>query len=133
MLKMDITYPDFDNNTRTQTCYFNLNEYDIAKLDTKYPEGLQVYINKMLDTGDRKAAFEFVTDIIVASYGVKSEDGLSLVKDPKAVDNFVYTALFAAIFKKVTVNEQALNDFFLNVVPASVKTATENKMAAIEG
>ena len=132
MLKMDITYPDFDNNTRTQSCYFNLSEYDIAKLDTKYPEGLQVYITKMLGTGDRKAAFEFITDIIVASYGVKSEDGLSLFKDPNAVDNFVYTALFAAIFKKVTANEQVLNDFILNVVPASVKTTTENKIAAIE-
>lgn len=101
MLKKSVTYTDFDGKKRTETLYFNLTEPELVRLDVMYEGGLEKFIKNFDPEKRPDEVLELFERIIRASYGEKSEDARFFLKDPKAVELFMQSAAYGALFMEL--------------------------------
>ena len=83
MLKKTITYVDYNNIERTEDFYFNLSKAEITNLQLGTTGGLSTMIEKIMSTQDIPKIMETFQNIILQSYGVKSDDGRRFIKSPE--------------------------------------------------
>lgn len=124
MLKKIIKFTDFNDTPRTQEHYFYLSKKDIQKLNAKYDGGLQGQFTKIINNYDQRALLETVEDIVLSSYGIKSEDGTKFIKNPKVREDFEYSAAYEALFDELTAGDDAadkFSDFLRKVLPNEVQ------------
>lgn len=75
MLTKEITYVDFNGTERTETLYFNLTQTELTEIDIESGGTLVERLNRMLRTQDAAGLAMFFRDLIIRSYGEKSDDG----------------------------------------------------------
>ena len=94
MLKKIIKYTDYNDNARTQEFFFYLSKKDIQTLNAKYQEdgGLSGRFKIIMNKQDMRRLLETVEDLVLTSYGEKSEDGERFVKNAKVREAFQYSA-----------------------------------------
>lgn len=117
MLKKKITYTDYNGMERTDNFYFNMTEREIVMLLAKLGvEDLKEYANKLAESGDLKAMFSFVDDIILSSVGAKSEDGKRFVKTQKIRDDFEQSEAYNVMFMDFLQNPSSASSFASAIV-----------------
>lgn len=129
MLKRDITYEDFNGETVTETFYFNLTKTEIIQLQFGYEGGLEAAIRKIIESEDAKSLIEEFQKIVLAAYGVKSEDGKRFIKSEELRDEFKQTAAYDKLFMELATSEDAAAEFVKGVVPKDLTEELE-KLAA---
>ncbi len=117
MYKTDITYTDFDGNEFTETFYFNLSKAELLQLELMYPEGYQVYLQRLLDEGNRRGLIAAFNDIITRSYGERSDDGKRFIKSPEISSAFMSSEAFSELFMRMITEEGYANKFISAVLP----------------
>lgn len=127
MLKKTVTYVDFDGETRTETHYFNLTKRDLLKLQSEYPGGMHKLLMKIIAENDNKRIFEYMEDIVQRSYGEKSADGRSHIKNQKVLDAFIHTEAYSQLIVELATNADAATEFINGIIPESIvkETAAE--------
>ena len=117
MLKKKITYTDYNGMERTDNFYFNMTEREIVMLLARLGvEDLKEYANKLAESGDLKAMFSFVDDIILSSVGAKSEDGKRFVKNQKIRDDFEQSEAYNVLFMDFLQNPSSASSFASAIV-----------------
>lgn len=144
MLTKKITYTDFDGVERTETFYFNLTRTEITELQLTYPGGYAEYIEKVTDSQDRPKIIEMFKDLIMRTYGEKSEDGRRLIKSPELSKAFMETPAYDELFMEIATNADFATEFVAGVMPdfgqpdkkaeviAQTKARIEEKKTAAE-
>jgi len=117
MLKKTIEYTDYNGSQRKEEFYFNLNKLELIEIDAKYPGGLTATINKLSKEENSAKIIELVKDMIIKSYGVKSEDGKRFIKNQEVVDAFVQTEAFSELFMELATDADKAANFFNGIVP----------------
>ena len=145
MLKKTVTYVDFDDNERTETCYFNLTQTELIDMAMNLPGGVADTLGNDPSKVDPEAAgiellnklggqgiINFIKEIVLKSYGIKSEDGRRFIKDEQITKEFSQTLAYDAIIMEFMTNDVAAADFINKIIPASVveKMATNMKGAS---
>ena len=116
MLKKVIDYTDFNGNKRSDTLYFNLSEAEVARLEVKFPGGLEKYVND-LDAQERPdEILELFETVLQMSYGEKSEDGRYFRKPKEDTDAFMESAAYNALFYELLSDADMAANFFTAVV-----------------
>lgn len=123
MLKRPITYVDFNGDTRTEEFYFNLSKAELIRFEAKYDGGLHQGLLKIAQSGDNKKLLDAFEDIILSSYGEKSEDGTRFVKTAQVREDFSQSAAYDALFTEMCANEQVMLTFLTGVVPEEMRKA----------
>lgn len=117
MLKKKITYTDYNGMERTDNFYFNMTEREIVMLLARLGvEDLKEYANKLAESGDLKAMFSFVDDIILSSVGAKSEDGKRFIKNQKIRDDFEQSEAYNVLFMDFLQNPSSASSFASAIV-----------------
>lgn len=134
MLKKTITYTDYDGRERTEDFYFNLTKAELIEMDFSAKGGMQKLLEQITETNDRKRLIELVKDLILRSYGVKSEDGRRFVKTKELSEEFSQTEAFSELFMEVGTDDGAAVAFVKGILPQSLaaevdKAAAENLLA----
>lgn len=142
MVKKTVTYTDYNGVERTEDAYFNLNELELVEMSTELPDELTDAISdnknaeevagKVLQKLGQKGIIEFVKNLMIKSYGVKSEDGRSFIKNEKLVEEFKCSALFSEIVMELLTDDNAA-EFINAIIPANVadKIAESNAAATV--
>jgi len=117
MLKKPITYTDYDGNQRTEDHFFNLNKFELLELDAKYPGGMIKTLERVVKEEDNAKIIEIIKDMIVKSYGEKSDDGKRFVKDEKVLANFMQTEAFSELFIELCQDSEKAAAFFNGIMP----------------
>jgi len=117
MFKEKITYTDYDDVVRTETFYFNFTKAELLELQLMYPGGYAEYIDKTVDSGDRPKIMAMFKDLIVRTYGEKSEDGRRLVKSKELSEAFLQTPAYDQLFMKLASDNEYATSFVLGVMP----------------
>ncbi len=117
MLKRPITYEDFDGNTVTDVFYFNLSKPELIEMDVEHEDGLGKWIQKVIDSKDHKTLIKQFKEIVLMSYGVKSDDGKRFIKSEQLREEFSQTAAYTALFMELASNEGAAADFIKGILP----------------
>lgn len=117
MLTKKITYTDFDGNERTEQFYFNLTRTEITELELTYPGGYSNFITKMIDAHDQPSLMKMFKDLIMRSYGEKSEDGRRLVKSEELSRAFGETNAYDELFMELCTDSDSAVRFVTGVMP----------------
>ena len=126
MVTKRLTYTDFNGKERTEDFYFHMSEVDLVKMDAKYPGGMQGFIQRMIDTEDKKKLIELAEEIIKLSYGEKSPDGKYFNKSEELTEAFTHTQAYVDLFMELATDAEKAADFINNVVPPRVLAAAKN-------
>lgn len=133
MIKKTVTYFDFDNNERTETHYFNLNQTELIEMAMDIPEDVSAAVGTdpnqfdkeavatgLVEKMGQKGVMGFVKDLLLKSYGIKSEDGRRFIKTPAISEEFSQTIAFDTIFMELMADDKAAADFVNGVIPTNV-------------
>lgn len=133
MIRKTVTYFDYDNNERTETLYFNLNQSELVEIAMDIPDDVsttvgsdpekfdkEVVAKGLVEKMGQKGIMGFVKDLLLKSYGIKSEDGRRFIKTPAIREEFSQTVAFDTVFMELMADDKAAADFVNGVIPANV-------------
>lgn len=117
MLKKTITFEDFDGNTRTEDFYFNLTKAEVAEMELSINGGFTKMIEKIVATQDSKRIIEVFKEMILKSYGEKSNDGRRFMKSKEILDNFTQTGAYSKLYMELATDARAATAFVNGIIP----------------
>jgi hypothetical protein len=117
MLKKTITYTDFNGIERTEDFYFNLTKAEIAEMELEIPGGMTAMIERITKTQDTPSLIKLFKDLILRSYGKKSDDGRRFIKNQEVVDEFKDSEAYSELFMELATNADAASAFVNGIVP----------------
>lgn len=117
MHKETIKYTDYNGTERKEDHYFNLNKAEIMEMELGTTGGLDAKIKKITDTMDAPAIMKFFKDIILKSYGVKSDDGKRFIKSDELSKEFEQTEAYSELFMKLVTDDKAAAKFINETLP----------------
>lgn len=129
MIAKTMTYKDFNNVERTETFYFNLTPAEAIEMEVMESGGLGVYIDRIIQEQDAKKIIEIFKDLILRSYGVKSNDGKHFLKDEKLRTAFASTNAYSDLFMQLATNAEMAAAFVNGIVPQM----TEEEISRFSG
>lgn len=130
MLKKTITYTDYDGNELTEDFYFNLSKAELAEMELETPGGMRATLEKITKAKDTPSLVKIFKDLILRSYGVKSDDGKRFIKSPKIKEEFEGHAAYSVLFMELATNTEAATKFVNGILPADLASKVkelENK------
>lgn len=125
MLKKTITYTDYDGVERTEDFYFNLTKAELIEMQLEVDGGLENTLNKMIKTKDTPAIMRMFKKILLASYGVKSDDGRRLMKSAELSAEFTQTPAYDVLFTELCTSDVKVAEFIKAVVPSDLSAQLE--------
>lgn len=120
MLTKPITYTDFNDNKRTEDFLFNLTEAELIEMELGKTGGFSEMLKKIVASNDQAEMLRLFKEIILKSYGVKSEDGRSFLKSEQLRNDFACTAAFSALYTELMSDASAATDFVNNIMPRKI-------------
>ena len=117
MLKERVTYVDFDGNERTEDFYFNLTKSELMEMQLTTPGGLAAKIQAAVDSKDVAQIASMFKDIVLRSYGVKSDDGRRFIKNPQLKEEFEQCGAYDVIFNRLYTEDGYAEKFINSVIP----------------
>lgn len=142
MLKKTIAFTDYFGEERTQDFYFNLTKSELMEMNLSADGGVERLIDKIIQTKDRKKLVTYFKDIILRSYGEKSDDGFQFMKGEEISKRFEQSPAYDQLFMELATDAEKAADFINGIVPKEVseqmKKQRENPgmnpaLAAIQG
>lgn len=117
MYTKELTYVDFNGETRTEIVRFNLTEAEITELNFEYEGGLDGIINEITKTKDNKKLIELFKTLLIKSYGVKSEDGRKFMKSQAIKEDFEFSPLYPKMFMLLATDDEEAAKFINEITP----------------
>lgn len=117
MLKKTMTYTDYDGNQRTEDFYFNLSKAEVAEMQMSAAGGLDKMINRIISEQDGKRIIELFKDLVLRSYGKKSDDGKRFIKSKELAEEFSQTEAYSDLFMELATDSEAAAAFVNGIVP----------------
>lgn len=112
MIKKTISYVDFNGTERKDDYYFHLSVPEATRFAARFGEqGWEAGIKKIVESGDLTEVLDLFEDIILTSYGQKSPDGRTFVKNKEMRDNFSNSEAYAQLFEELVMSPDAMTQF----------------------
>ena len=120
MLKKTIKYEDYNGVERTEDFYFNLNKAEIMEMQLTTVGGLDAYLKKIISAQDMPTLMRIFKDLILKSYGVKSDDGRRFIKNEKLREEFEQTEAYSILYMELSTDAESAAAFVNGIIPADV-------------
>lgn len=112
MFKKRIKYVDFNGTPREEDFYFHMSPVEITRLEAKIGGlTLDTYTKNLVANQDLAEMIEFVEDLVLSSYGEKSQDGTRFMKGKQIREKFEYSQAYAELFEELLTNPESANKF----------------------
>ena len=131
MLKKTITYTNFNGNPITEDFYFNFTSLEVSKLMVRLGGDIDQVAKNIAGSNDQGAMIEFVEELVLSSYGIKSVDGKGFDKSPEIKHSFSCSAAYAELFEQLLLDPQACIAFGQGLVMQANTNANADKAALI--
>lgn len=125
MIAKKIRSTDFNGVEREETYYFNLTDAELADMELSKGGGMDVYIQRIVETKSVPDLIELFKKFIDLSYGVKSDDGRYFRKSPELLADFKATQAYSELYMELVQNTDAAIAFVNGVIPTSVREAAK--------
>jgi hypothetical protein len=120
MLTKKITYTDYNGVQRTEEFMFNLSKAELMEKEMATVGGLESILQTIIDSHDQERITESFKQIILRSYGRKSDDGRSFIKviDGKPLaEEFAQTEAYSELFMELASDANAAAAFVRDIIP----------------
>ena len=116
MIKKIIKGKDFDGNAYEDEYYFHLTTGDL--IDWMANDG--GLVNQILNIAKETDPIKIIPvmkTIILRSYGVKSSDGKTFIKDKETVKAFEYSDAFSELYTELSTDSEKAAEFVNGILP----------------
>ena len=120
MLKIPVKYKDFNDVEQEEILYFHLSKVDIIRLEVAHKGGLKEALEKIIAAEDGLTIMNELEGIFKASYGIKSPDGRTHLKNDEIWEEFANSNAYEAFFMKMVMDAELSAQFIQSVVPADL-------------
>lgn len=121
MIKKTVKYEDFNGNQQSDELYFHLSKSELSDMELSRDGGMSAYYQRIVEAQSNPELAAVFKEMILKSYGVKSDDGKSFLKKDKDGTPlsiaFEQTAAFDALYMELIQDTDAAIAFFNGVVP----------------
>lgn len=121
MIKETRTYVDYDGVERTEDFYFALSKAELAEMELSTDGGFEKLIDKIVKSKDNKKIVETFKDILLRSYGKKSDDGRRFIKSAELSKEFSETPVYSDMFIELATDEDKASKFINGIMPKDIK------------
>lgn len=129
MLIKTITYTDYNGVERTETFYFNLSQAELIEMQLGGKDGLYSdKLQKMIDNRDTAAIINTIKELVLKSYGEKTDDGKRLVKSPEISEAFTQTEAYSQLITELLSDDAKSSEFILGIMPQGLREAAVAEM-----
>ena len=141
MLAKTITYNDYDNNERTETLYFNMNKMELTEFAADLPDDVFKNVSgvksiqdvaKVANKMGSRGIIKFIKELVLRSYGVKSEDGRRFIKSKELSEEFSQTIAYDMFMSELMSDDNAASNFVNGLIPASMAGELDEVKAQLE-
>lgn len=116
MLAKKITYTDFDGIERTETFRFNLTKSELLDMELSKSGGFSAMLQEIVDSKNTEEIMKLFKEIILSSYGEKSDDGRYFKKSPEIAEQFSQSAAFDALYLELMTDAGKAADFIRDIM-----------------
>ena len=131
MFKYEIPYVDYNGMERKEMAYFNLSKAELTEMELSTQAGVEEMIRVLIATNDNAKIVKIFKELILKSYGIKSEDGRRFIKSQELRDQFEQSEAYSEFFMKMVANEDGLQTKFINGVITGTNVPTMDEKDAI--
>ena len=121
MLKKIITYTDYNGVERTEPFYFNLSKAELMEMELGVTGGMTEMLDKIIAAKDAPSLMKTFKEMIMKSYGIKSDDGKRLIKSEELSIAFTQTEAYSVLFMELITDDKAAADFVNGIIPNEIK------------
>lgn len=128
MLKKTVTYEDYDGNTRQEDLYFFLSKAELMQMELSEPGGLSKKLENITNANNGKEIIEVFKELILLSYGEKSEDGRAFIKKRNGVrlaEEFEQTEAYNQLFSELLLDPDKAAAFINGIMPRDLAEAAK--------
>ena len=129
MLKKIITYTDYNNVERTEPFYFNLSKAELMEMELGVTGGMTEMLNKIINAKDGPSLMKTFKEMIMKSYGIKSDDGKRLIKSEELSIAFTQTEAYSVLFMELITDDKAAADFVNGIIPNEIQAEVATQTA----
>lgn len=130
MLKKTIKYTDYNGVERTEDFYFNLSKAEIAEMELEIPGGMSAMLQRITKAQDTPTLVKIFKDLILRSYGVKSDDGKRFIKSQQLKEEFSQTEAYSELFMELATNAESASQFVNGIIPADLEKKMPKQVEA---
>lgn len=117
MLKKIITYTDYDGLERTEEFRFNLTKAELVDMELTTAGTFSETIKRIIAEKDIIRIAKLFKELLLKSYGVKSDDGKRFVKSQELSEAFSQTEAYSDLYIELLSNPEEAAKFFAEVAP----------------
>ena len=121
MLKKTITYEDFNGDTVTEDHFFHLSKAELVELEMSHKGGLSESLGRIIKAEDNAALIKEFKNLILTSYGKRSDDGKRFIKTQELRDEFISTEAYSTLFMELVTDTDSAIGFVNGVIPQDLK------------
>lgn len=131
MFKHTIKYTDYNGQERSEQFYFNLSKAELMEMELSTQAGVEEMIRVLIATNDNAKIVKVFKDLILKSYGIKSEDGRRFIKSDELRNQFEQSEAYSEFFMQMVANEDNLQTKFINGVISGTNVPNMDEKEAI--
>ena len=121
MVKKTITYTDYNGVERTEDFYFNLTKAELMEMQLSMEGGMRAYIQRIMAAKSQLALVNLFKQILLLSYGKKSDDGRLFLKNDTMRAEFEAHPVYSQIYMELSLNEEKAAEFINGLIPADMR------------
>lgn len=140
MLVKTIEYEDFNGVSRKESFMFHMSKADVIRLEASLssPEefsdsntsALERVVNKFVESRNIHEIVTFFEDLIKRSYGVKSDDGRSFLKNEQLAIEFMQSPAYDVLLLELLSDENSAIVFFTGMMPNDIRPDDSDSLSA---
>lgn len=117
MLKKTITYTDYDGLERTEEFRFNLTKAELMDMELTTAGTFSETMKRIIAEKDIVRIAKLFKELLLKSYGVKSDDGKRFVKSQELSEAFSQTEAYSDLYIELLSDPEEAAKFFAEVAP----------------
>ena len=123
MIKWTIEYTTYDGDQVKEDFYFHLNKAELAKMQFDVNGAYSQFIERLANERDLKELGNQYANIILNSYGKKSDDGRIFRKNAEIREEFECSEAYSVLFMELLSDSEKAAKFVKGILPADLQGA----------
>lgn len=120
MFKYTCKYVDFNGVEREEDNYFNLSNAELIEAQLTR-NGYAEMLQRISKAVDGPAIMREFKNLVLSSYGIKSDDGRKFMKSEELKNEFFCSRCYDELFQKMIGDENFAAEFVKHVLPSEEK------------
>lgn len=133
MLRKVIRYKDFNDEDVEEVCFFHITKAELVEFQLSINDeaGMYGHIEKIVKEENRPELIKLFKQLLLMSYGKRSDDGRRFTKNEAILEDFQSTGMYSAALIEILSSTENAIEFYRGILPNDL-TAAEAKEAGIK-